>query len=572
MWRRFIAPRRPVFALVLLLILVSAGLGALFVWLLGDALSPILARAGNALPLWLPAAVFGLALAKAASDFAQAALLARAGFAIVADLQRAMFACLMRADLGALAAVHSGGRLSVFFADAQTLRDNFVNAIVLILRHAAAALALMGVMIALDPFFSLVFLPVGILASGILQRFFGTSARAARAQLQGAADLSAALLDRMDGVRAVKLAGREAHEIMRIGTYVATREQALVRGADARAAAAPFTDAIAGLAIALVLLLAAWRIREGAFDAADFLAFVFAAIQVGQALRQLAAQLGAIAEGRAAASRLAALLATPAEPEDAPSAPALAVGEGRISFENVRFSYRGANGPALDGLTLTFAAGKRTALVGASGSGKTTLLNLIPRFYSPDAGEVRIDGQNIAEASLKSLRDRIALVTQDPILFDDTVAANIAFERPDATLGDIEAAARAAGAGFIADLSEGMQTRIGQSGATLSGGQRQRLMLARAFLKNAPILLLDEPSAALDAHSAAELAAAIERLTAGRTVVIVAHNLASVLDVDEVVVLEKGRVVEQGPPALLLRQNGPFAALVARQVPGLATG
>ncbi len=565
MWKRFIAPRKSAFILVLLLILVSAGLGALFVWLLGDALAPILERGGNALPLWLPAAVFGLALAKAGSDFAQSALLTRAGLGIVADLQRAMFACLMRADLGALAAVHSGGRLSVFFADAQLLRDNLVNSTVLILRHSAAAIALIGVMMALDPFFSLVFLPIGILASGVLRRFFGTSAKAARAQLQGASDLSAALLDRMDGVRAVKLAGREAHEIARISTYVAARELALVRGADARAAAAPFTDAIAGLAIALVLLLAAWRIREDAFNAADFLAFVFAAIQVGQALRQVAAQLGAIGEGRAAASRLAALLATPAEPVDETAAPPFLVGEGRISFENIRFSYPGASGPALDGLSLTFAPGKRTALVGASGAGKSTIFNLIPRFYSPDSGFVRIDGRDIAGIPLKSLRDRIALVTQDPILFDDTLGANIAFERPDASSGEIHAAAMAAGADFIADLPQGMETRIGQGGASLSGGQRQRLMLARAFLKDAPILLLDEPSAALDAHSAAQLGEAIERLTVGRTVIIVAHNLSSVLDADEIVVLEDGRVVEQGPPATLLRQSGAFAALAARQ-------
>lgn len=564
MWRRFIAPRKPAFALVLVLVLISAGLGALFVWLLGDALAPILGQEGAPLPLWLPAAVFGLALAKAACDFGQSALLTRAGLGIVAELQCAMFACLMRADLGALAAVHSGGRLSVFFADAQILRENFINATVLILRHGAAALALIGVMVALDPFFSLVFLPVAVLASGVLQRFFGTSARAARAQLQGASDLSAALLDRMDGVRAVKLAGREAQEIARIGTYVARRGKALIRGADARAAAAPFTDAVAGLAIALVLVLVALRARAGAFNAADFLAFVLAAIQVGQALRQVAAQLGAIAEGRAAAARLAGLLAIPAEPGDVAAAPALAVTAGRVMFENLSFSYPGATGPALDRVSLSLAAGKRTALVGASGAGKSTLLNLIPRFFAPDSGCVRIDGFDIARVSLKSLRDRIALVTQDPILFDDTVAANIAFERPDADLAAIEAAARAAGADFIADLPHGLHSRIGQNGATLSGGQRQRLMLARAFLKDAPILLLDEPSAALDAHSAAELGVAIERLTAGRTVVIVAHNLASVLDVDEVVVLEHGRVVEQGPPACLMQQGGAFAALAAR--------
>jgi subfamily B ATP-binding cassette protein MsbA len=319
------------------------------------------------------------------------------------------------------------------------------------------------------------------------------------------------------------------------------------------------------LIVAAVLAYAGWRSMSGAINVGAFVAFMTALGMGSQSLRQLANLQTVMAEGLSAARRLFAALDVEPEVRERPGAHRLDTSDAHIRFEDVRFSY-GSGPPALDGVSLEARRGEIVALVGPSGGGKSTILNLIPRFYDVTGGRVTIDGTDLREATLASLRDHIALVTQEPFLFDDTVRANVAYARPGASQAEIEAAARAAAAhDFIADLPEGYDTLVGEAGARLSGGQRQRLAIARAFLKDAPILLLDEATSALDTESEAQVQAALARLMAGRTTILIAHRLSTVRGADRIYVVDKGRIVETGDHAGLVKARGLYARLARSQ-------
>jgi ATP-binding cassette, subfamily B, bacterial MsbA len=295
------------------------------------------------------------------------------------------------------------------------------------------------------------------------------------------------------------------------------------------------------------------------------MSFILALGMASQSLRQLANLQTVFAEGLTAARRLFAALDVEPEIRERPGARALDEVDGALAFDKVGFAY-GDGPPALRGVSFEVRRGETVALVGPSGGGKSTILNLIPRFYDVTEGHVTLDGVDVRDVTLASLRSHIALVTQEPFLFDDTIAANIAYARPEASQDEIAAAAKAAAAhDFIAALPDGYQTQVGEAGARLSGGQRQRIAIARAFLKNAPILLLDEATSALDTESEAQVQAALGRLMAGRTTILIAHRLSTVRNADRIYVIDRGRVVEQGSHAALLRKGGLYARLAKTQ-------
>jgi subfamily B ATP-binding cassette protein MsbA len=372
-------------------------------------------------------------------------------------------------------------------------------------------------------------------------------------------------MESLDGVRIVKIENREAYEEARVGEVVERRQSHIIKGANARALAAPATETLTTVIIAVVIAYAGWRARTSGMELGQFLAFLTALGAAGQSLRQVANLQGVMAEGLTGARRLFASLDIEPEVRERPGAEPLADGPCLVRFENVRFQY-GPGAPALDGVSLEAAPGETIALVGPSGGGKSTILNLIPRFYDAVEGRVSVNGADVRDLSLASLRDKIALVTQEPFLFDDTIRANIAYSKPGASQAEIEAAAEAAAAHeFIVTLPGGYDTSVGEAGARLSGGQRQRIAIARAFLKDAPILLLDEATSALDTESEAKVQVALERLMKGRTTLLIAHRLSTVRNADRIYVIEAGRVVEEGSHAALMAQGGLYARLARSQ-------
>jgi subfamily B ATP-binding cassette protein MsbA len=400
-----------------------------------------------------------------------------------------------------------------------------------------------------------------------MRRFSKRTTKSAKGAMAETSALSTAIMESLDGIRVVKIENREAFEEGRVGAVIRRREKHLVKGSNARAFATPSTELFTTLIMAAVIGYVGFRASQGGgMTAGGFTAFVAAMLMASQSLRQLANLQTVFAEGLSAARRLFAALDVEPEIRDVAGARTLDRSRGAIRFERVGFSYGGDGPPALSDIDFEVTGGQTVALVGPSGGGKTTILNLIPRFYDPTAGRVLIDGCDVREVTLASLRDQIALVTQEPFLFDDTIRANIAYARPEASAAEIEEAAKAAAAhDFILELANGYDTAVGEAGARLSGGQRQRIAIARAFLKDAPILLLDEATSALDTESEAQVQAALKRLMAGRTTILIAHRLSTVRGADRIYVVDKGRIVEAGDHASLVKKRGLYARLARSQ-------
>ncbi|MGH6981051.1 MAG: ABC transporter ATP-binding protein, partial [Stellaceae bacterium] len=374
------------------------------------------------------------------------------------------------------------------------------------------------------------------------------------------------LLDQVfQGIRHVKSYGMEAYEQRRADVIVERLFKLVKKVQRVRSVPSPLMEAMGGLAVACVILYGGHQVVVGARTPGTFFSFITALLLAYQPLKVLAALNVGLQEGLAAAQRIFAVLDMEPDIRDRPDARALAVTGGEIRFTGVGFDY--PNGTqALHGVDLTIPAGKTVALVGASGAGKSTVLNLIPRFFDVAEGGILIDGADIRDATLASLRGAVTLVTQEVILFDDTVRANIAYGKLGATEEEIVAAAKMAAADeFIRALPQGYDTEVGEHGVRLSGGQRQRVAIARAMLKNAPILLLDEATSALDTENERQVQAALGELMRGRTTLVIAHRLSTVMDADLIYVMDHGRVVEHGTHGELLRLGGAYARLYLLQ-------
>ena len=514
----------------------------------------------------LPALIVMFAAARTLAQVVQAALVNRIGNAVVGDVQIQLFGKLVRADLARLRSQHSGSYVSSVLYNAGLIREAATSGVINYTQNLLIVIGAMSIMISNDLWLTLIVMVAAPVASWIMRRFYKRTTKAAKGAMAETSALSTAIMESLDGVRIVKIENREAYEETRVGDVVRRRQAHLIKGANARAYAAPATELLMTLITAAVIAYAGWRSEHHHMTVGAFVAFMAALMMASQSLRQLANLQTVFAEGMSAARRLFAALDVEPEVRERPGAHPLARGQGMIRFEAVDFSYGGDGPPTLNGVSLEAARGETVALVGPSGGGKSTILNLIPRFYDPTGGRVLIDGEDVRDVTLPSLRAQIALVTQEPFLFDDTIRANIAYAHPDASAAEVERAAREAAAHeFIGQLPHGYDTQVGEAGARLSGGQRQRIAIARAFLKDAPILLLDEATSALDTESEAQVQAALKRLMAGRTTILIAHRLSTVRGADRIYVIEKGRIVETGDHASLLRKRGLYARLARSQ-------
>jgi subfamily B ATP-binding cassette protein MsbA len=513
----------------------------------------------------IPAIIIGVGLVWTAAALGQAALVNRLGHGIVGDIQVRLFGAMIRADLARLRSQHSGAFVSSVLFDANLVREAFTNGVVNYTQHGLTLIAVLGYMLWLDWRMTLVvFLGAPIIA-WVIRRFGKRMRKATTGAMVETENLSTALMENLDGVRLIKIENREAAEEARVAEVVSRRQRHVIKSADSRAFAGPASNLVAMLIVAAIMAYAGWQAREGQITVGAFAAYVGLLMSAGQSLRQVTNLQTVMTEGLTAARRLFGSLDIAPEIREAATPRPLPQGPAIVAFDQVAFTY-GAASPTLTDVSFSVAPGETVALVGPSGGGKSTLLSLLPRFYDVTAGAVTLNGVDLRDLSLTDLRDRIALVTQEPFLFDDTVAANIAYGRPGATQDQIEAAAQAAAAhDFITGLPEGYATRAGEAGMRLSGGQRQRIAIARAFLKDAPILLLDEATSALDTESEALVQAALERLMAGRSTLMIAHRLSTVRHADRILVLEAGRIVESGTHDALVRQGGLYSRLARQQ-------
>jgi len=565
--RIYMAPRWKGWTVALLAAVAVAALNYSLVRILRPATDDLLVLHKPNAALNIPLTIAGLAVLRGLAQVIQSTLVNRIGNGVVADIQRQLFGKLVRADLAHLRTQHSGTYVSSVLYDAGLTREAATSGVINYTQNLLTVVAGLVLMFKVDWTLALIVMAGGPVAGWIMRRFSRRTTKAAKGAMAETSALSTAIMESLDGIRVVKIENREAFEESRVAQVIRRRERHLVKGSNARAFATPSTELFTTLILAAVIAYVGFRAAQGGgITAGGFTQFLVAMMMASQSLRQLANLQTVFAEGLSAARRLFAALDVEPEVREAPAARSLPRSRGEIRFERVGFSYGGDGPPTLDGVDFAVEPGETVALVGPSGGGKTTILNLIPRFYDPTCGRVLVDGHDVRDVTLASLRDQIALVTQEPFLFDDTIRANIAYPRPDAAAADIEAAAKAAAAHeFIGGLPNGYDTSVGEAGARLSGGQRQRIAIARAFLKDAPILLLDEATSALDTESEAQVQSALSRLMAGRTTILIAHRLSTVRGADRIYVIDRGRVVETGDHAALIRKRGLYARLAKTQ-------
>jgi subfamily B ATP-binding cassette protein MsbA len=475
-----------------------------------------------------------------------------------------MFAHLMRADLARLEREAPATLAARFTTDANTVREAMVRA-VNALGDAVTVVSLVASMFYLDWQFSLIAAALYPLAAVPIQRVGRKVRRASGGMQERMGETAALLTESFAQARTVRAYRLEEVEIRRSRLAFHKLFRSLLRMTRSRARVDPFLEVLGGAAVALVLGFAGWRAAHGGNTLGDFAGFVAALLTASRPIRALGALNSAVQEGSAGLARIFTVIDEPPRIQERPGAPPLPPGRGHLQFSGVSFIYPdGRRG--LDGLSFEALPGQTVALVGASGAGKSTALTLIPRLTDVSGGRITLDGADVRDVSLTSLRDAIAYVGQDTLLFDHSIAANIRMGRPDATEEAVWAAAEAAAAaGFIRALPEGMETQVGTGGMRLSGGQRQRVALARALLRDPRILLLDEATSALDAESEASVQEALARLRRGRTTIIVAHRLSTVRDADLVVAMADGQAREQGTHGELMAAEGLYSRLVRTQ-------
>ena len=542
-----------------------AGATAASAWLMKPVINDVFVAKNKEFLLPISIAVLVTFAIKGFANYAQSVIMHYVGQRIITDTQHRLYGHLTRMDLGFFHQTPTGSLISRFTVDINMMRAAVSNALTGIGKDFLTLIFLVGVMFIQDRYLAViafVVFPVAILPIVKL----GQRIRKVTVSTQEEIGQFTTLLEQtIQGARVVKAYRMEEYEKGRFRKIAERVFQLVFKSARIRSMASPIMETLGGVAVALVIFYGGFRVIEESMNPGAFFSFITALLLAYEPMKRLANLNASLQEGLASAQRLFGLLDTKPNIIDKPDAATLKIKGGNIVLNQVNFSYIPKH-PVINGVSLSVPAGKLVALVGPSGAGKSTILNLIPRFYEVDSGIIKIDGIDVQDATLDSLRRNIALVSQEIILFDDTVRANIAYGRPDASEKEItQAAKNAAAHDFIEAMSNGYDTYVGERGTKVSGGQRQRLAIARAMLKNAPILLLDEATSSLDAESEREVQAALMELMKGRTTLVIAHRLSTVIEADLIHVIDNGKLVESGNHPELLSKNGTYARLYALQ-------
>jgi subfamily B ATP-binding cassette protein MsbA len=564
--RTYLAPHKGELSVAVLLMIVASVMTSGKAILIRYIFDTIFANKQVEWILPIAGIVFAVFLAGGLAAYGSSIILNRIGQGVVTDIQRDSLAHLIDTDISFFHEHPAGELISRLTNDVEEMRYAIVESLTNSGTNTLRLIGLIGIMFWMDwrlSVFSVIVFPLaGIWVGrrGKRMRRVSNSTQVERGQF-------AHLLNQtFQNVRHIKAYGMEDYEKRRVGDTIQRLFLLAHKSFRISAISEPVNELLGAIPVCGLIIYGGHEVIGGHTTTGALMAFIFAFLSAYEPIKRLAKTSAVMQRGLSAAERLFALLDDPPTIRDRAEAAELSIATPSIRLDNVRFAYKGGV-PALDGVTIDVPAGKTVALVGPSGAGKSTVLSLIPRFYDVDraGGAVLIDGQDVRSVTLKSLRRQMALVSQEVALFDDTILSNIAYGRPGASEAEIVAAAKGAAADFIEALPEGYRTRVGENGVKLSGGQRQRIAIARALLRGAPILLLDEATSALDAESERIVQEALSVLGEGRTVLVIAHRLSTVVNADLIYVMDRGRVVESGSHADLLRKGGLYSRLYGMQ-------
>jgi ATP-binding cassette subfamily B protein len=551
----------PRYAVAFVFMFIVAGTTALSAWLMKDVVNLIFVDKQSDALIWLPALIIGIFVAKGAASYFQEVILARIGNRMVADTQTRMFEHLLRQDLTFFHRVQSSDLITRITHNAQATRQA-VNLIATSLgRDLITLIGLIIVMVIQQPVMFLICALGAPIGMAVQKRLVKRIRKAAKSEVASQGAIIKTMREAAQGIRVVKAFTLEPQMRGRMNESIRSVERVSNKISTVNAGVNPLIDTLGGIAVAGVIAYAGWRSLTYNETPGEFFSFITALLMAYEPGRRLARLQVGLGKACIGVQMMYDMIDAKPVLFDMPGAVPLNVSAGQIRFERVSFEYK-PEAPVLRELDLFIEAGKTTALVGLSGSGKTTIMNLIMRFWDPEQGAVTIDGQNLRDVTVQSLRSQISLVSQDVFLFDGTIRENIAagIENPD-NEAVTEAAKAAYAHHFIETLPAGYETQVGELGGQLSGGQRQRISIARAFLKNAPIILLDEPTSALDSESEQAIQRALTQLTRRRTTLVIAHRLATILNADRIHVIDQGKLAESGTHDELLGAGGLYSRL-----------
>ena len=544
---------------------VYGGANAAVVWQLTPVVDHVLKEGRGVGPTI--AAILGFYFLKGIAAYLSEYLMTGVGQRVVRDLRNQLFGHIL-GQSAAFFSTQAVGRLtSRITNDVGQVQRAVSDTLGDVARESLAMIGLTVLLFRDDPRLALVCFTAAPLVVYPLVTLGRRVRRTTHRSQEAVEQLSHTATEAFSGHRIVKAFGAEGRELSKFQRTSEHLFRTNMKVTSALSALPPMMEFIGGLAFAGALWYGSREISSGRMTTGQFMTFIGALFLMYAPAKKLSRVNADLQQARAAAERIFSMLDTHSEVHERPDASALPPLQRDIEFRDVQFAYAGTEGATLDGVSLRVSVGQVLAIVGRSGAGKTTLVNLIPRFYDVTGGAILIDGRDVREVTLASLRAQVAIVTQETVLFDDTVAANIAYGRPSATRDEIETAARAAHAHeFIAQLPDGYETLVGERGQRLSGGQRQRLAIARAILRDSPLLILDEATSSLDAEAESLVQEALANLMMNRTSFVIAHRLSTVRRADAIVVLEQGRIVERGRHDELLARGGAYAKLYELQL------